>query len=92
MVIILNSILYFYFYLYLNIRDFSFQKDTKERVTHLYFTKNVCETKLKVNPEILIMDCTYKSNKYRLLLLNVVGTTCLNTTFYMAPYYAPQFI
>ena len=28
------------------------------------------------------MDCIYKSNKYRLLLLNVVGTTCLNTTFY----------
>lgn len=30
------------------------------------------------------MDCTYKSNKYRLPLLNVVGTTCLNTTFYAA--------
>lgn len=30
------------------------------------------------------MDCTYKSNKYCLLLLNVVGTTCLNTTFYSA--------
>ena len=30
------------------------------------------------------MDCTYKSNKYRLPLLNVVGTTCLNTTFYVA--------
>lgn len=30
------------------------------------------------------MDCTYKSNKYCLPLLNVVGTTCLNTTFYAA--------
>ena len=30
------------------------------------------------------MHCTYKSNKYRLLLLNIVGTTCLNTTFYVA--------
>lgn len=30
------------------------------------------------------MDCTYKSNKYRLPLLNVVETTCLNTTFYVA--------
>lgn len=83
MVIILNSIFYFCFHLYLKIRDFSFQKDTKERVTHLHFTKDICETKLKVNPEILIMDCTYKSNKYRLPLLNVVGTTCLNTTFYV---------
>ena len=64
MVIILNSISYFCFHLYLNIRDFSFQKDTKERVLHLYFTKDICETKLKVDLEILIMDCTYKSNKY----------------------------
>lgn len=30
------------------------------------------------------MDCTYKFNKYRLPLLNVVGTTCLNRTFYVA--------
>lgn len=30
------------------------------------------------------MGCTYKSNKYRSPLLNVVGTTCLNTTFYAA--------
>ncbi len=30
------------------------------------------------------MDCTYKSNKYHLPLLSVVGTTCLNTTFYAA--------
>lgn len=30
------------------------------------------------------MDCIYKSNKYPLPLLNVVGTTCLNTTFYAA--------
>lgn len=36
------------------------------------------------NLEVLIMDCTYKSNKYRLPLLNVVGTTCLNSTFYAA--------
>lgn len=68
----------------INIRDFSFQKNTKEQVTHLYFTKDICKTKLKVNPEILIMDCIYKCNKYRLPLLNIVGTTCLNTTFYIA--------
>lgn len=65
-------------------RDFSFQKDVQDCVTHLYFTKDVCESKLKSNPEVLIMDCTYKFNKYRLPLLNVVRTTCLNTTFYAA--------
>lgn len=69
-------------YLNLHILEiFPFKRTPKERVTHLYFTKNICEVKLKANPEVLIMDCT---NKYRLLLLNVVGTTCLNTTFYAA--------
>lgn len=29
------------------------------------------------------MDCIYKSNKYRLSLLNVVEITCLNSTFYV---------
>ena len=36
------------------------------------------------------MDCTYKSNKYCLPLLNIVRTTCLNTTFYAAFGFLPQ--
>lgn len=66
------------------IRDFSFWKDVKERATHLHFTKDIYEAKLKANPEVLILDYTYKSKKYRLPLLNVVGTTCLKPTFYAA--------
>ena len=65
---------------YLNLGIFPF----KERVTHLDFTKTICEAKLKANPEVLIVDCTYKSNKYYLPLLNVAGTIYLNTTFYAA--------
>lgn len=30
-----------------------------------------------------MMDCNYKSYKYRLPLLNVIATTCLNITFYI---------
>ena len=29
------------------------------------------------------MDCTYKTNKYRLPLITVVGTTAINTSFYV---------
>lgn len=63
-------------------RKFFFQKDLKKRVTHLYFTKNIYEAKLKANSEVLIIDCIYKSDKYCLPLLNVVETTYLNITFY----------
>ena len=54
----------------------------KEQVTYLYFIKNICEAKLKANPEVPIMDYTNKFNKYKLFLLNVVETTSLNSTFY----------
>lgn len=37
-----------------------------------------------VNPKIFIMDCTYKSNKYGLLLLNIVKSIYLNISFYIA--------
>lgn len=57
-------------------RDFFFQKDVKDRMTHLHITKDICKSKLKSNPKVLIMDSTYKSNKYQLLLLHIVETTC----------------
>ena len=34
--------------------------------------------------EVLLLDCTYKTNKFKMPLLNVVGLTGLDTTFYMA--------
>lgn len=35
-------------------------------------------------PRILIMDCTYKTNRYRLPLLEIVGITSTNMTFSVA--------
>lgn len=64
-------------------RNFSFHKDGKKQVTHLYFTKYIYETKLKANSKILIIDYIYKSNKYCLLLFNIVKITYLNIAFYM---------
>lgn len=39
---------------------------------------------LRENPEVLIMDCTYKTNKYKMPLLIITGVTCLNTSFFAA--------
>jgi hypothetical protein len=36
------------------------------------------------------MDCTYQTNKYKLKLLDVVGVTCLNSTFYVCFIYIPK--
>lgn len=35
-------------------------------------------------PYVLIMDCTYKTNRYRLLLLEIVGVTSTDKTFSVA--------
>jgi hypothetical protein len=29
------------------------------------------------------MDCTYKTNKYKMLLLDIVGITATNATFFV---------
>ena len=36
---------------------------------------------------VLIMDCTYKTNRYRLQLLEIVGVTSTNLTFSVASVY-----
>lgn len=35
-------------------------------------------------PSVLFMDYTYKTNKYRMLLLEIMGLTCIDLTFYVA--------
>ena len=42
---------------------------------------------LKVNWEVVIMDATYKTNRYRLPLLIITGTTELESSFYIAFYF-----
>jgi MULE transposase domain len=38
---------------------------------------------LRAHSYILVMDCTYKTNKYKMPLLDIVGITSLNTSFYV---------
>jgi hypothetical protein len=38
----------------------------------------------------IVMDCTYNTNKYKMSLLNVVGITSFNTTFYICFAFIPQ--
>ena len=37
---------------------------------------------LECFPEVLIIDCTYKTNRYKLPLLYIVGQINTNSTFY----------
>ena len=59
-------------------------KNTRaEQVEHLFFARKSWQLCLELNPEVLVMDATYKKNKYKLPLLVVTGVTALNTSFYV---------
>ncbi len=61
-----------------------FLKDAKNRVTHLFFSRKSCQEMLKENWEVVIMDATYRTNRYKLPLLIITGVNALGGSFYMA--------
>jgi hypothetical protein len=58
--------------------------DAQNQVTQLFWIYRTIFDLLRLNPEILIMDAIFKTNRFRLPLFNIVGTTLLNTTFFVA--------
>jgi MULE transposase domain len=55
--------------------------DPENRVQNLFFMHVKQAELLRANPDILLMDCTYRTNKYRLPLLHILGCTNLQTFF-----------
>ncbi|XP_038683031.1 uncharacterized protein LOC119983416 [Tripterygium wilfordii] len=58
--------------------------DDTQTMRDLFFAHPTSVDLLRTFPEILIMDCTYKTNRYRLSLLEIVGITSTNLTFSVA--------
>ena len=59
-------------------------KDQMDRVIHLFFSKTSCHKILKAHSKVVIMDCTYKTNRYKTPLLVITGSTAINSSFYIA--------
>lgn len=53
------------------------------RLQRLFFAKKSFGKILRINWEVLLMDCTYKTNRYRMPLCIISGVTGLNTSFYI---------
>jgi hypothetical protein len=58
--------------------------DMDGRITHLFFAHPKSVELFHKFPDVLLLDCTYRTNKFKMLLLNIVGTTCLNRNFHIA--------
>jgi hypothetical protein len=60
---------------------FALKRDPENRVQCLFFAHQKQIELLLANPDILLMDCTYRTNKYRMPLLHILGCTNLQTFF-----------
>ena len=70
----------------LNSSDWSWAMKTSEtgEISHFFFATPASIELLRDYPEILLMDCTYKTNRFGMPLLVVVGISPLLSTFYAA--------
>ncbi|EKG09961.1 Transcription factor FAR1-related protein, partial [Macrophomina phaseolina MS6] len=60
---------------------FAVKKNADNHVQSLFFAHQKQIELLLANPDVLLMDCTYRTNKYRLPLLHILGCTNLQTFF-----------
>jgi hypothetical protein len=60
---------------------FDVKRDSDNRVQCLFFAHEKQVEMQCANPDVLMMDCTYRTNKYRLPLLHILGCTNLQTFF-----------
>jgi hypothetical protein len=76
----------------LGVEDFVWhvQADNEGHVTQLFFAYKDALTLYESYPEVLLIDCTYKTNRYRMPLCVIAGITGVNTTFIVAMAFLKQ--
>ena len=60
------------------------RRDENDRLTDLFFAHKQSLELLRKHAEVLVMDSTYKTNRFRLPLFNICGSTFSNTSFSVA--------
>ena len=70
--------------------EFHRRNEDTEEVVDIFFAHPYSSQLLKCFPEVLIMDCTYKTNRHGLPLLEICGVTSTGKTFIFAHAYLKQ--
>lgn len=58
--------------------------DSTSRITRLFVARHSTIQQFATTSDIICMDCTYKTNRYNLQLLNIIGVSGMNTTLPLA--------
>ncbi|KAJ7964071.1 Protein FAR1-RELATED SEQUENCE 5 [Quillaja saponaria] len=61
---------------------YSVEHDCEGHLTHLFFTYPISIALTKSYSTVFVMDCTYKTNKYKMPLLDIIGVSSFNSCFY----------
>ncbi len=62
---------------------YAFQKDRRNQINHFFFSKKSSQFILKANYEVLVMNCIYKTNKYKMSLFIISDQIALHKNFYV---------
>lgn len=57
-------------------------KDSDGRITRLFIAHPLSIKLARLFSDVFVMDYTYKTNKYKMPLLDIIGVSCFNTSFY----------
>lgn len=68
--------------------EYDLHGDTKE-LRYLFWAQPTMAKYYKLHPEVLILDCTYKTNSFNLPLLNIIAMSGMNTVVPVAQCWLP---
>ena len=64
--------------------DCRFNLDEYDRITHLIWVHPKSLNLVRCFPHVLLMDCTYKTNKFKVPLLSIIRITATYSSFFVA--------
>jgi hypothetical protein len=64
--------------------NFGYQCNAVDELTHLFYAHPACVKLVEKFPYTVVIDCTYKTNRFKMPMLHVVGMTSFNTSFTVA--------
>jgi hypothetical protein len=70
-----------------------FQTKYDERggpLTYLFVLHSLHRKLLMANPEVLVLDSTYRTNRYKMPLVNIIGITPCNKSFFAGSAFIPS--
>jgi len=62
---------------------YEFKLNEDNKIVSLFFAKKESLSLAKKISNVLLLDCTYKTNKFGMPLMNIIGITSVNTSFFV---------